>query len=143
MHRLAPCLAALALTLACSSMSGPAKEEPARKDIVIQFDNAGVTPSPARMIEGGSVAFVNMSDSYAAIHLPLADASKFECKDLRPNFMKTATGLDSIPVASSDMRITLPCSLKKGTYPFKVDLFGRIASMGNPDMTLSGTLVVE
>lgn len=162
MARIALCFAVLALVCACASMKDDTEAarkdmdvqkggtglksdvvQPARKDIVIQFDKSGVKPTTNRVLSGGSVAFANLSDEYANVLFPMADASKFGCKELRPNFMKTGRGIESVPLQGSAPNITLPCVPAKGSYPFKVGFFGRMAGQDNPDLTVDGVLVVE
>ncbi len=162
MARIALCFAVLTLVCACASMKEDTEAvrkdmdikkggtgltsdvaEPARKDIVIQFDKSGVQPTTNRVLSGGNVAFANLSDEYANVLFPMSDVSKFGCKDLRPNFMKTARGIESVPLQGSSPNITLPCVPAKGTYPFKVGFFGRQSGQGDPNLTIDGVLVVE
>jgi hypothetical protein len=117
--------------------------QPARKDIVVQFDRSGVKPTTNKVLAGGSVAFANLSDAWASVVFPMTDVSKFGCKELRPNFMKTGRGIESVPLQGSAPNITLPCVPAKGSYPFKVGFFGRQQDMDNPDLTVDGVLVVE
>ena len=145
MTRVALCLAGVVLLGGCAqkSFTTPNINEPARKNVVIQFGNASVDPSIAKVLAGGQVTWSNTSDSYGVIRLPMADKSKFECKIVRPDWQLVATGIESLPMASDAEDIILPCSMKPGTYPYKIDLFGNIQQMDNPAFTLQGTLQVE
>jgi hypothetical protein len=126
------------------SFTTPSINEPARKDVVIQFGNASVDPSIAKVLAGGSVTWSNTSDSYGVVRFPMADKSKFTCKaELRPDWQQVANAIESLPMASDAEDIVFPCALQPGSYPYKIDLFGNVSQMDNPAFTLSGTLQVE
>lgn len=145
MTRLALCLAGVVLLGGCAqkSFTTPNVKEPARKEVVIQFGDASVDPSTAKILAGGNATWANTSSSYGVVRFPMADKSKFECKSLRPDWQQTANGIESLPMASDAENIVFPCSLKPGTYPYKIDLFGNMSQMDNPAFTLQGTLQVE
>jgi hypothetical protein len=150
MNRLALCLAAVLLVAACAqsskqqSFTTPDEKQPARQDVVVQFDNASVFPSDARLKAGGSVTWNNTSDQMAVVRFPKVDKTKFTCRPvLRPDWQYAADALESIPTGGATDRIVFPCSLQPGKYPYTISLFGRIADMDNPAFTLSATLIVE
>ncbi len=145
MIRLALCLGAVVLVAACAqqSFTSPDEKEPARENVVVQISDGSLLPEPARIKTGGQVAWTNISSHFASIVMPLADETKFECKEMRPNFSKVSGAIQSIPMAGDMERITLPCTMQPGTYPYTVNLFGRQADMDNPAFTLSGSIVVE
>jgi len=146
MTRLAFCLAAVLLA-ACApqqSFKTPDDKQPARKDVVVQFDNAMVFPADARIKEGGSVTWSNTSSYMAVVRFPKADKTKFTCRAvLRPDWQYVADAIESIPTGGGSERVVFPCSLKPGTYPYVINLFGSIADMNNPSFTLSANLIVE
>ena len=146
MTRFALCLAAVLLVAACAqkSFTTPDDKQPARKDVVVQFGNATVLPSDARLKAGGGVTWSNTSDSMAVVRFPKADKTKFTCRAvLRPDWQYVADALESIPTGGASERIVFPCTLQPGTYPYTISLFGNIADMDNPAFTLSANLIVE
>jgi hypothetical protein len=76
-------------------------------------------------------------------------AKAFTCSDLRPNWMKAATGYQSSPVtmggAMDDLEI--PCPLEPGEYEYEIWLFsgsmGDSAAMDDPQSRMQGKIVVQ
>jgi plastocyanin len=145
MIRLALCLGAVVLLAACAqqSFTSPDAKEAPRENVVVQINDASLLPEPARLKAGGQVAWTNASSYFASVVMPLADETKFECKDMRPNFSRVSGAIQSINMAGDMERVTLPCSMQPGTYPYTVNLFGRQTDMDNPAFTLSGSIIVE
>src|SRR5215469_2411063 len=136
-------LAVLALGCTQAPFTSPDIKEPARANVVVQISSAAVDPAVARVKEGGSVAWTNQSAFLAVLSFPGRDASEFNCKDLRPDFTKEGNTLQSLPFRSAPYPVVLPCSLKKGRYPYVINLVNGIANMGNPTFTLSAEITVE
>ncbi len=146
MTRLALCLAAVLLGAACAqqSFTTPDDKQPARQNVVVQFDNASVFPADARIKAGGSVTWSNTSSYRAVVRFPKADQARLSCRaDLRPDWQTTADAIESIPTGGASERIVFPCSLQAGTYAYTISLFGNLADMDNPAFTLSAKLIVE
>jgi plastocyanin len=149
MLRRALAVSAFALLAGCMGSGGPEAitspdvREPARKDVVVQVENMSMMPAVARVTAGGNVAWTNMSDWLAVVVLPVADASAFQCQDLRPNFVRTAQGIESLPMRNADIRVTLPCALAKGRYPYQINLTESVRSLDVPMSVLKGEIVVE
>jgi hypothetical protein len=117
---------------------------------MVQFTDDHLHPSTAQLLEGGTVSWVNYASLYSgSIVFSDAVAAAFTCKELRPNWMKTGTGYQSIPIsmggASDDLQI--PCPLKPGEYDYEVWLFsnppGGFGGMENPQSQLSGKIIVQ
>lgn len=137
--------------LALVGCAGPADPSPAaaqvaRKDIMIEFGDMSVRPKIARVMQGGSVAWTSTSTSYqGVVSFPYSIVESFTCQELRPIFFKTADRLESIPVQPDSENVLLPCPLEPGTYPYRINLssMGSLAGMGNPQLSLEATLIVE
>ena len=124
----------------------------ARKHVVVQFTNATLHPSVARVLPGGDVAWVNYSMGMdGAVVFPASIREAFTCDKLRPIFMKTAAGYQSIPVTGDMENVVLPCPLKPGEYEYKLQLFegGTLmgtgdgsAGMYNPTSDITGKIIV-
>jgi hypothetical protein len=143
MRRFASTFFALALSCAQAPFTTPDIKEPARADVVVQIGNSSADPAVARVKEGGSVAWANQSDFLAVLSFPGRDANEFNCKDLRPDFAKEGNTLQSLPFRSAPYPVVLPCSLKKGRYPYVINLINSIEDLGNPTFTLSAEITVE
>ena len=145
MNRIVPLLAVLVIGCAQGQapFTSPDVKEPARTDVLVQVGNSSVDPAVARVKEGGSVAWTNDSDYMAVVSFAGSDASKFECKELRPNFSKNGDTLESLPFVSGAVRVVLPCALKKGRYPYTIKLVSDMSQMDNPKFTLAAQVVVE
>jgi hypothetical protein len=143
MTRFAPCLAVLTLACTQEPLTSPDIKEPARADVVVQISSASVEPAVARLKEDGSVAWANSSDSLAVVSFPGSDASQLGCKELRPDFTNEGNTLESLPFRGGAYPIVLPCSLKKGRYPYVIKLVNSIQELGNPVFTLSAEIRVE
>ena len=145
MIRLALCLGAVSLLAACAqqSFSSPDVKETPRANVVVQINDGSLLPEAARVTAGGEVAWANTSSYFASVVIPVADETKFECKEMRPDFSRVAGAIQSLNMAGDMEKIVLPCTMKAGTYPYTVNLFGRQADMDNPAFTLSGSIVVE
>ncbi|HBZ72778.1 MAG TPA: hypothetical protein DEP35_24835 [Deltaproteobacteria bacterium] len=145
MSRIVPLLAVLVVACAQGQapFTSPDIKEPARADVLVQVGNSSVDPAVARVKEGGSVAWTNDSDYMVVVSFPGADASKFQCKELRPNFSKNGDTVESLPFVAGAVRVVLPCALKKGSYPYTIKLVSDISQMDNPKFTLAAQIVVE
>ncbi|HTF33709.1 MAG TPA: hypothetical protein VK714_08415 [Myxococcota bacterium] len=144
MSRLMPLVAVLVVACAPQApFTSPDVKEPARADVLVQVGNASVDPAVARVTEGGSVAWTNDSDYMVVVSFPGTDASKFVCKQLRPNFSKNGDTVESLPFQGGAVRVVLPCALKKGRYPYTIKLVRDVSQMDNPSFTLSAQIVVE
>lgn len=120
-----------------------------RKQVMVQFTDASLHPSTAQVLQGGVVTWVNYaSESNGSIFFSDEVAGAMAC-DLRPNWMKTDEGYQSIAVtiggAKNDLQ--LPCALKPGTYEYEVWLYapevGDPSEMADPQSQLKGRIVVE
>jgi plastocyanin len=129
----------------------PSKNKP-RKHVMVQFSDMSLHPSIAQVVEGGTVSWVNYASMYeGSIVFSDEVATAFTCSDLRPNWMKTGTGYQSIPItmggAANDLEI--PCALKPGEYEYEIWLFtaGRMGAgfggMDNPQSRMQGKIIVE
>ncbi len=127
----------------------PTKNKP-RKHVMVQFTDMSLHPSIAQVLEGGTLSWVNyasMNDGSIVFSNEVATA--FTCSDLRPNWMKTAAGYQSIPItqggAMDDLEI--PCPLKPGEYEYEIWLFsggmGDPAAMDDPQSRMQGKIVVQ
>ncbi len=146
MTRFALCLAVLLPVAAHaeSTFKTPDDKQPVREHVVVQFGDADVLPSVARVKQGGSVVWNNTSSSRAVVRFGADEVAKFECKpDLRPYWQTVEGGIESIPTGAASDRITFPCTLKPGKYAYKIALFGSMSEMDNPKVTLAGTIEVE
>jgi hypothetical protein len=144
MNRLVPLVAVLVMACAPQApFTSPDIKEPARMDVLVSVGNSSVDPAIAQVKEGGNVAWTNDSDYLAVLSFPGADAAHFECKELRPNFVRNGNTLESLPFQAGAVRVTLPCALKKGQYPYIVKLVRDFSQMENPLFTLSAQLVVQ
>jgi plastocyanin len=124
----------------------------ARKHVVVQFTNATLHPSVARVLPGGDVAWVNYASGLdGTVVFPASIRQAFTCSSLRPIFMETAAGYQSIPVTGSMENVVLPCPLKPGEYEYKLQLFegGTLmgagdgaAGMDNPTSEMAGKIIV-
>lgn len=144
MTRLAVCLAVLTGLAACAQQpfTSPDDKEPARKNVVINFGNADIMPADARVDQGGSVAFSNISSYAAVVVLPEDERAKFPC-EMRPDWAKVAAGYQSIPIQGDSDDVVLPCLPPPGTYPYTINLYRDLETPDNPDFTLSGRIIVE
>lgn len=158
-----------ALVLGCSTSGGEkvgqalkraATEQPTwkqhpttnkpRKNVVVQFSDASMHPSIARVTEGGNVTWVNYSSSYTgAIVFPDGFPASLTCGEARPRFGKVAAGYQSSPITGSmGEEATLPCPLKPGEYQYEIYLYeGQMGAEGSgmfdPNTTMQGKIVVE
>jgi hypothetical protein len=150
-------IALLALAAAGCANQGAQIESPPstntpRKDIVIQFDDASVEPSVARVKRGGSVAWTSVASTYrGVISFPDNIRSHLTCTELRPDFFEAGNGrLQSIPIAQGQEDVVLPCPLEPGSYEYRIDLYtgaqGMVApgiGMGDPMRSIECKLIVE
>jgi len=128
----------------------PTKNKP-RKHVMVQFTDMSLHPSIAQVLENGTVSWVNYASMYqGSIVFSDETAKAFTCSDLRPNWMKTGTGYQSLPVtmggAMSDLEI--PCPLKPGEYEYEIWLFsgtmgGDPAAMDDPQSRMQGKIIVK
>jgi hypothetical protein len=126
-----------------------AKNKP-RKHVMVQFTDMSLHPSIAQVEKGGTVSWVNYASMYqGSIVFSDAVAKAFTCSELRPNWMKTGTGYQSIPItmggASNDLEI--PCPLESGEYEYEIWLFsetmGDPAAMDDPQSRMQGKIIVD
>ena len=128
----------------------PSKNKP-RKHVMVQFTDMSLHPSIAQVKAGGTVSWVNYASLYqGSIVFSDQVAAAFTCSDLRPDWGKTDTGYQSIPIpmggAANDLQI--PCPLKPGEYEYEIwlfseDLGGDPAAMDDPQSRMQGKIVVE
>jgi hypothetical protein len=127
----------------------PSKNKP-RKHVMVQFSDMSLHPSIAQVVEGGTVSWVNYASMYeGSIVFSNEVAAAFTCSDLRPNWMKTGTSYQSIPItmggATNDLEV--PCPLKPGEYEYEIWLFssamGGPAGMDNPQSRMQGKIIVK
>jgi hypothetical protein len=127
----------------------PTKNKP-RKHVLVQFTDMSLHPSIAQVVEGGTVSWVNYASMYeGSIVFSDAVAKAFTCSDLRPNWTKTATGYQSIPVTMGGAMddLELPCPLKPGEYEYEIWLFsgsmGDPAALDDPQSRMQGKILVQ
>jgi plastocyanin len=125
------------------AVTSPDDHEAAQGSIVVQITNMSVMPAVARVKAGGMVSWSNMSDFLASVVLPMADASAFDCKELRPDFVRTDTGIESLPMRSENLRVMLPCALKPGRYPYQIKLAQGVQTVDIPTAVLDAQILVE
>ena len=127
----------------------PTKNKP-RKHVMVQFTDMSLHPSIAQVVEGGTVSWVNYASMYkGSIVFSDEVAAAFTCSELRPNWMKTGTGYQSIPItmggAKNDLEI--PCPLKPGEYEYEIWLFseglGGLGGMDDPQSRMQGKIIVK
>ncbi len=162
-------LAAALLAVACSSGTGvkvgeevakaatqqptwqqhPSSNKP-RKHVVVQFSDASLHPSIARVTAGGDVAWINYTTGYTgAVVFPASFADALSCGQPGPRFGKVASGYQSIPITGEGAEdVALPCPLRPGEYEYVLYLFeGRVsapgANMFDPNHTMQGKIIVE
>lgn len=147
-------LLAAAATAGCgtpTSQQQPSTNK-ARKHVIVQFTEATLHPSVARVLPGGDVAWLNYSSGMdGTVVFPASIRQAFTCSELRPIFMKSAAGYQSIPVTGDMENVVLPCPLKPGEYEYKLQLFeaGTLmgagsgsAQMDNPTSEMAGKIIV-
>jgi hypothetical protein len=128
----------------------PTTNEP-RKNVLVRITNMTLRPSVAQVVEGGTVAWTNLSSNRGGVvSFPLSVVDHFTCSTLRPTFYETANRLVSIPVTADGRSIALPCPLEAGEYDYRIDLFRGLRSVGpsvsnidNPDLRLPGRIIVK
>lgn len=144
-------LPALAIAGTPTWQQHPTKNKP-RKHVMVQFTDMSLHPSIAQVEEGGTVSWVNYGSMYEGSIVFSDDVAKaFTCSDLRPDWSKTGTGYQSIPItmggASNDLEI--PCPLKPGEYDYEIWLFsagamgGGFGGMANPESRMQGKIIVK
>jgi hypothetical protein len=141
------CVAAL-LGCALPTSKGPSTTNKPRKHVMVQFTNMSLHPSHAQVLEGGNVVWVNYSGQYVgAVVFPESIKSAFTCGDLRPLFMKTDTGYQSVAITPDSENVTLPCPLTPGEYDYELQLFeaglGMGAALTNPIRQMPGKLTIR
>ena len=122
-----------------------------RKNVVVQFSDASLHPSIARVTPGGGVAWLNYTMGYTgAVLFPDSFPSDLTCGEPGPRFSRVARGYQSIPISTSGGEdVALPCPLKPGEYQYEIYLFGSAfegdpgSSMFDPNTTMQGKIVVE
>jgi plastocyanin len=145
------------LALGCalgSDRSTPTWQQPEtknhpRKNVVVQFTDASLHPSTSQVLEGGTLTWVNYaSESDGSIVFSEEVARALPC-DLRPNWMETEEGYQSIPITigAAENDLELPCIPAPGTYEYEVWLFTpgahRFGEMADPQSQLKGRIVVK
>jgi plastocyanin len=151
--RLCLCLGLPALAAAATPtwQQHPSKNKP-RKHVMVQFTDMSLHPSVAQVLKGGTVSWVNYGSMYqGSIVFSDEVAAAFTCSELRPDWSKTGTGYQSIPItmggATNDLQI--PCPLKPGEYEYEVWLFqgggmgGGFGAMDDPQSRMQGKIIVE
>jgi hypothetical protein len=128
----------------------PTTNEP-RLHVLVRFTNMSLRPSIARVLEGGSVAWTNLSSNRGGVvSFPLSIIEHFTCSELRPAFYETADRLVSIPISGNSADVALPCPLEPGEYAYRLDLFRGLRRIGpsvsnidSPDLRLPGKIIVK
>ncbi len=128
----------------------PTTNEP-RQHVLVRFTNMSLRPSVAQVLEGGTVAWTNLSSNRGGVvSFPLSVIDRFTCDELRPVFYQTADRLVSIPISGNSGNVVLPCPLEPGEYEYRLDLFRglrrvgpSISNIGNPDLRLPGKIIVK
>jgi hypothetical protein len=128
----------------------PTTNEP-RQHVLVRFTNMSLRPSVARVVEGGTVAWTNLSSNRGGVvSFPLSVVDHFTCSELRPIFYQTADRLVSIPINADSAGVALPCPLEPGEYAYRLNLFRGLRRIGpsvsnidNPDLSLPGKIIVE
>lgn len=127
----------------------PTKNKP-RKDVTVQFTDTSLHPSIAQVMEGGTLSWVNYASmNQGTVVFSDEVAKAFTCANLRPNWMKTDTGYQSIPItiagAANDLEI--PCPLKPGEYEYEIWLYstamGGAIGTGVPQSRMQGKIIVK
>ena len=115
----------------------PTTNEP-RRHVLVRFTNMSLRPSVARVVEGGTVAWTNLSSNRGGVvSFPLSIVDHFTCSELRPVFYQTADRLVSIPITGDSAGVALPCPLEPGEYAYRLDLFRGLRRIG-PDQRPGG-----
>jgi hypothetical protein len=128
----------------------PTTNEP-RQHVLVRFTNMSLRPSVAQVLEGGTVAWTNLSSNRGGVvSFPLSVVDHFTCSELRPVFYQTADRLVSIPITAGTGDVALPCPLEPGEYAYRLDLFRGLRRIGpsvsnidNPDLSLPGKIIVK
>ncbi|MCH7644076.1 MAG: hypothetical protein IH974_04510 [Myxococcales bacterium] len=128
----------------------PTTNEP-RQHVLVRFSNMSLRPSVAQVVEGGTVAWTNLSSNRGGVvSFPLSVVDHFTCGELRPVFYKTADRLVSIPITGGSGGVALPCPLEPGEYAYRLNLFRGLRRIGpsvsnidNPDLSLPGKIIVK
>jgi hypothetical protein len=128
----------------------PTTNEP-REHVLVRFTNMSLRPSVAQVLEGGTVAWTNLSSNRGGVvSFPLSVVDHFTCDELRPAFYQTADRLVSIPIGADSADVALPCPLEPGEYEYRLDLFRGLRRVGpsisnidNPDLSLPGKIIVK
>jgi len=128
----------------------PTTNEP-RKNVLVRFTNMSLRPSVVQIVEGGIVAWANLSTNRGGVvSFPLSIIDHFTCSELRPVFYQTADRLVSIPITGDASSVALPCPLEPGEYTYRIDLFRGLRSIGlavsnidNPELSLPGKIIVK
>jgi hypothetical protein len=136
--------------LGCSlpTSGGPTSTNKPRKHVMVQFTSMTLHPSHAQVLEGGSIVWINYSNNYnGSVVFPESIASSFTCSDLRPLFMKTDSGYQSIAIKPDSEEVTLPCPLKPGEYDYELQLFepgiGMGATLLDPVRQMPGKITIQ
>ncbi|MDE0884454.1 MAG: hypothetical protein OSB70_02855 [Myxococcota bacterium] len=128
------------LTLNVGCASNPAQM---RGHALIQINNMNVAPRVAK-VSGpkNSVVWTNWSSSVASIHFPASIADAFVCDELRPLFVHSGDTVESVTTVGDNESLSTPCPLKPGTYTYEVWLSQSQAQRENPQLKLTGQIVV-
>ena len=130
---------AASLRLLVASSNAP------RKNVVIQFTDATLHPTQARIYAGGNVAWTNYSSGLGVVFIPEDTARQLGCSSMRPLFARITGGYRSEVIRPDSENVTLPCSPPSGTYQYELRLFANgldVMDVGNPDSLMWGTIVV-
>jgi hypothetical protein len=151
------CVMAIAIAIGGCAQSAvpvatqhPTSNEP-RQHVLVRFTNMSLRPSVAQVLEGGTVAWTNLSSNRGGVvSFPLSVVDHFSCIELRPVFYQTADRLVSIPINADSADVALPCPLEPGEYAYRIDLFRGLRRVGpsisnidNPDLSLPGKIIVK
>ncbi len=122
---------------------GDGGSKAARQNMVVQINNMTLSPRVVRVTaKGNSIAWDNWSEYLAVVSFPLSILDAFTCKEMRPDFARTADRIESFAAIGDNEDLVTPCPLKPGTYDYDVYLANSLANRDNPQLTLKGQIVV-
>ena len=141
------CSVAFAATLSCAGggttvTSPETTNSTARDHVVVRFDDMTVNPSVARVLEGGTVGWVNEGDYTGLVTFSAEDAGSLTCQELRPDFTRSADKIQSLPVHGDGEDVVLPCPFEPGEYEYVIELSEGVEAMYDPVRKLTARIVV-
>ena len=135
-------LAAVGVLWGCGGSSlpeAPPTTNKPRDHVVVEFTDTSLHPSIARVLEGGTLSFVNYSVGHiGAIEFTRDTEVGFTCTDLAPRWKRASSGVRSEPITGVEDEFALPCPLKPGEYDYELLLFDAAGEGRRPPATLPG-----